>query len=217
MFGLRLDPDAVRALHVAAQDRPHDAAEEHEPGRVADEGVRAVDVALQELEILGHLVIDLEHRGDGEKDEEPEVDHRVHEARGGIAQEGLHVGAGAEVLEALGGVLGGRAPLRRCAALPVLHPVGEHEAAPDDHHRDHGVERELQRTRNVDEHLAVHFVVVLPLRDLRQHAGHEREETDSDPEGDGDLVRFDALRGVVGRVVGVGVVVGAHGRRHASA
>ncbi len=217
MFRLRLDPDAVRPLDVATKDRPHDSAEEHEAGRVADERVRPVHVALEELEILGHLVIDLEHRRDGEEDEEPEVDHRVHEPRGGVAQERLHVGAGAEVLESLGGVLGGRVPLRGCAALPVLHPIGEHEAAPDDHHGDDCVERELQWARDVDEHRAVHFVVVLPPGDLRQDAGDEREQTDPDAECDGDLVRFDALRCVVGRVVGVGVGVGAHGGHHATA
>ena len=41
---------------------------------------------------------------------------------------------------------------------------------------------------------AVHFVLVVPVGDLRQDAGDEREQPDPDAECDGDLVRFEALR-----------------------
>ena len=37
-----LDADAVRTGDVAADDRPHHAADEHEPGEVGDEGVRLI-------------------------------------------------------------------------------------------------------------------------------------------------------------------------------
>ena len=144
---LGLDPDAVRALHVSAHDRPDHAAEEHQPGGVADEGVRLVRVAVQELEVLGELVVDLEHRGDAEQHQEPEVDHRVHQPGGRVAQQRLHVGAGPVALGALLGVLERRAPLGGTAALPVLHPVGEAERAPRQHHRDHGVEGDLEWRR----------------------------------------------------------------------
>ena len=53
MLGLRLDPDAVRALHVPAHDREHDAAEEHQAGEIADEDVRLVRRAVQELQDSG--------------------------------------------------------------------------------------------------------------------------------------------------------------------
>ena len=46
---------------------------------------------------LGQLVVDLEHGGDAEQDEEAEVDQRVHEPGGRVAQQRLHVDAGAEV------------------------------------------------------------------------------------------------------------------------
>ena len=105
VLGLRLDADAIRTLHVATHDRPHDADQEHQPGGVADEGVRLVGRAVEELERLGELVVDLEHGGDTEQHEEPEVDHRVHEAGTGVAQQRLHVRAGAEVLQPLSGVL----------------------------------------------------------------------------------------------------------------
>ena len=52
VLGLGLDADAVRALHVAADDRPHHADEEREAGDVADDGVALVDVAVEELERL---------------------------------------------------------------------------------------------------------------------------------------------------------------------
>ena len=148
VLGLGLDADAVRPLHVAAQRSPTHAAEEDEPGGVADEGVRLVRAAVQELQVLGQLVVDLEHGRDGEQDEEPEVDHRVHQPGGGVAQQRAHVDAGAEVAEAALGVLRRRAAARRrLAALPVLHPVGEAERAPRDHHRDDRVEGQLAAAR----------------------------------------------------------------------
>ena len=52
VFGLGLDADAVRALDVAAADRPHDADEEDDAGEVGAERVRLVDVAVQELQGL---------------------------------------------------------------------------------------------------------------------------------------------------------------------
>jgi hypothetical protein len=69
-------------------------------GEITDERVRHVDVAVQELPSLGDLVVDFENRGDGEQHKEREVDERMHDAGGGIAQQGLHVDAGAEIAEA---------------------------------------------------------------------------------------------------------------------
>ena len=80
VLGLRLDADPVRPLHIAPHDRPHDAAEEHDPGEVAHERVRLIGAPVEELEILGHLMVDLEHGGDTEQDEEAEVDQRVHQS-----------------------------------------------------------------------------------------------------------------------------------------
>ncbi len=93
MFGLCLDADPVRPLHIAAHDRPHDADQEHHARQVTDEGVCLIRAAVQELEILGQLMIDLEDRGDTHQHQEPEVDHRVHQTGGRVAQ-GLHVDAG---------------------------------------------------------------------------------------------------------------------------
>ena len=167
MLGLGLDADAVRPLDVAAARSPTRMPPTNtSPASVADEGVGLVRAALEELEVLGQLVVDLEHRRDAEQHEEPEVDHRVHQAGGRVAQQRAHVHAGAVVAEAALGVLGrrGRAGRRRLAPLPVLHPVGEAERAPDDEDRDDGVERELQRAGDVAEDLAVDRVVVVPAR-----------------------------------------------------
>ncbi len=72
--GLRLDADAVRALHVAAGDRPDDADEEHDARELGAGRVRLVGLAVQELEAVGELVVDLEDdRGDEQRDE-AEVD-----------------------------------------------------------------------------------------------------------------------------------------------
>ena len=154
MLGLGLDADAVRALHVAAHDGPHDADQEHQAGEVADEAVGHVGAAVQELQALGQLVVDLEHGGDAEQRQEPEVDHRVHQAGGGVAQQGLHVGAGAEVAQAVLHVLGGGRAAVGGATLPVAHAVGERERAPDQQHRDDRVERHLQGAGDAVEHFA---------------------------------------------------------------
>ena len=64
MLGLCFDADAVRALDVAADDRPDDSNREHGAGEIADKGVRLIGGAVQKLQALGHLVIDFEHGGD---------------------------------------------------------------------------------------------------------------------------------------------------------
>ncbi len=188
VLGLALDADAVRPLHVAPGDRPQHAAEEHQPGGVTDEGVRLVGGAVEELPRLRELVVDLEHRGHGEQDEEPEVDHRVHQPGGRIAQQRAHVDAGAVVAEAALGVLRrGQPARRRLAPLPVLHPVGEAERAPRDHHRDDRVEGQLERAGDVDEDLAVDRAVLVPLRDQRHDAGQRGEHGEPDAEPDGEV------------------------------
>ena len=74
-------------------------------GEVADEAVGLVHAAVRNFSVLGQLVVDLEDRRDAEQHEEAEVDQRVHDAGGRIAQQRLHVDAGAEVVQALLGVL----------------------------------------------------------------------------------------------------------------
>ena len=114
VLGLGLDADAVRPLHVAAQRSPtRRRPRKTSAGGVADERVRLVRAAVEELEVLGQLVVDLEHRRDAEQHEEPEVDHRVHQPGGRVAQQRAHVDAGAEVAEAALGVLRRRAAGRR--------------------------------------------------------------------------------------------------------
>ena len=60
VLGLGLDADAVRPLPVAAGERPQHAGEEDEAEQVADERVRLVRAAVQELQRLRELVVDLE-------------------------------------------------------------------------------------------------------------------------------------------------------------
>lgn len=194
VLGLRLDTNPIRPLHVATQDCPHHAAGEHHARRVADQRVPAVHVAVQELERRRHLVVDFQHGGHAEQDEETEIDHRVHKARTAVAQQRAHVDPGAEVGEPALHVLGGRAPVVGRAALPVADAVGETQRAPDEHHRDDGVERNLQRTRNAAEHLAVHGRLVLPAGDGRQDARHQRERADAATEDDRQLVGLQARR-----------------------
>ena len=221
VLGLGLDADPVRPLHVAAHDRPHDAGDEDGAGRVADERVGLVGAAVEELEVLGELVVDLEHGRDAEQDQEPEVDHRVHRAGGRIAQQRAHVDAGAEVAEAALGVLHGRPPCRgRSATFPVLHAVGEPERPPGQQHRDQRVEHHLQRTGDVDEHDAVDVVLVVPVGDLGDDPGGDGEHGDADPERDRQLVRPEASRfGDADGFAGVGAGrcrVRAHRGRDAS-
>ena len=193
VLGLGLDADAVGALDVAADDRPADADDEHEAGGVADERVGAVDVAVEELHPLRQLVVDLEHGGDREQDQEREVDQRVHEPGGGVAQQGLHVDAGAEVAEAPLRRLRVRVPPVGGAPLPVLDAVGEQHAAVDEDDGEHRVEAELPRGRDVLEDLALHRRVVEPPEHERAEAGADGEQRPEDAEADDEVVRSDPL------------------------
>ena len=154
MFGLGLDADAIRTLDVATNDRPHDADEQAKTGEITDERIRHVDVAVQELPGLGDLVVDFENRGDGEQHQEGEVDERMHDASGGIAQQGLHVDTGAEIAEATLDVLLCCASVVRLAACPVLHPLAEQHCSVDEQDRRHDVEGDLQRGRDASEDLS---------------------------------------------------------------
>ena len=109
---------------------------------------------MQELQALGQLVVELEHGGDAEQHEEPEVDHRVHEPGGGVAAAGsaCRRRRGSRVRRLLHVLRGGAAPVG-CATLPVAHSVREGERAPHQQHRDDRVERHLQRAGDAVEHL----------------------------------------------------------------
>ena len=97
ILGPGLGPDAVGPHHVAAHDGPGDADQEEQAGGVTDELVALVHLAVEELGAVGELVVDLEDRRHREEDEEREVDQRVHDPRGGVPEQGLHVQAGSEV------------------------------------------------------------------------------------------------------------------------
>jgi hypothetical protein len=212
---LGLDPDAVRALDVAAADGPRDAGQEHEAGGVAHERERLVGGAVQELEALGDLVVDLEGRGHGEEDEEAEVDEGVHEAGRGVPQQRLHVDAGAVVLQVAADVAARRRPAVGRAPFPVLHAEGEEVRDVDEQHRDHRVERDDQRARHAAEHLAGDGTDVVPARPHREDPGEQGEQAGEDPEAEDELVgpQPPAPGGSGGRPGRRGGDGRAHGRR----
>ena len=74
---------------------------------------------------------------------------------GGIAQQRLHPHAAAVALGALLDVLARRAPVVGEPALLVLHPQRREPRDDEQHRGDGGVERDLHRGRDVDEHLAL--------------------------------------------------------------
>jgi hypothetical protein len=154
--------------------------------------------AVKELQRLGQLVIDFQRGGHAEQHEEAEVDHRVHQAGGAVAQQGAHVDAGAVVGQTALDVLRGGATAVRGAAFPVADAVGEAERTPDDHRRDDGVEGDLDRPGDVGEHGAVDLGVALPARYERDDARHHGEDAHSEPDGDRELVRTKALLGLRG-------------------
>ena len=67
VLGLGLDADAVGPLDVAAADRPQDADDEHDAGEVGGERVALVHAAVQELQVVGELVVELEDDGGDEQ------------------------------------------------------------------------------------------------------------------------------------------------------
>jgi hypothetical protein len=152
---------------------------------------------VEELEVLGELMVDLEHGGDAEQHEEPEVDHRVHHAGRGVAQQGPHVHAGPVALSSRLGVVECGTALGRSPPLPVLHAIGESEGTPRQHERYHGVENHLQRAGHVAEHDAMNRVLVVPVGDHRHDPGDRREQGDPDPEGDRQVMGFETGRGLL--------------------
>ena len=189
MLGLRLDPDPVGPLPVAAGERPQQAGEEHEPEEVAHERVRLVRLSVQELQRVGHLVVDLQQHRDDEEHQEAEVDERMHETRGGIAQQRAHPDSRSEVAQAAVHVALGRAPVVRLAALVVADPQ-RHEPRHDEQpgcHRE--VERNLERGRDVDEDFARHARVVVPPGELRREPGSQCAEGREEPDEQDNLMR----------------------------
>jgi hypothetical protein len=214
VLGLGLDADPVGPLDVAPHDGPDDAAGEDRTRQVADEGVALVDATVEELQRRGQLVVDLEHRGDRQEHQEAEVDHRVHDAGGGITHQRLHVEAGTQPGQAPLGVLGGDVALVGTAALPVAHPVGEEHCAVDEHQRDDRVEGQLQRSGDVVEHLALDGAVVVPLEDGRRDAGDGDDGTDHQSDDDRDLVGAQSLGpgNLLCVVLCVGRISGGHSK-----
>ncbi len=105
MLGLGLDADAVGPLDVAAGQGPQDPDHEDHAEEVGGGRVALVHGAVEELQRFGELVVDFEHHGGDEENQEPEVDERVHDAGGRVPQQRLHPHRGAEVLHASLGVL----------------------------------------------------------------------------------------------------------------
>ncbi len=199
VLGLRLDADAVGALDVAAHDGPAHADRQRQTGSITHERVALVDAAVQELEVFGQLVVDLEHRGDGQQDQEAEVDERVHDAGGGVAQQRLHVDAGAEVGQAALHVLRRGGPVVGLAPLPVARAVREQHGAVEQRDRHHDVEDDLEHARHAAEDLAGHGAVVVPLREGGEDAGAHRDERQREAEPDDGVRCLEALAGGSGR------------------
>ena len=170
--------------------RPEDADGEHHAGEVGGERVALVHAAVEELEVVGELVVELEHDGGDEQPEEAEVDARVHEAGRRVAQQRLHPHAGAEVLHALVEVaLGGAAVVGR-APLVVLHPLAHQPRADEQHDRGGDVEGPVDGVGDAAERLARDRRVVVPLGDLRGDARGQRAERDEDADDQHQLVRL---------------------------
>ena len=110
----------------------------------------------------------------------------MHDAGGGIAQQGLHVDTGAEVLETALGVLRRGGPVVGLAAGPVLHSLTEHHGPVDEQDAGEHVERGLHGVGDATEHLTGRGRIIVLLehrrRDTRQ-GGHSGEgDTDEQDE-----------------------------------
>ena len=198
VLGLGLDADAVRPLDVAAADRPHDPGGEDDAAEVGRERVPLVDAAVEELEVVGQLVVDLEHDGRDEQPHEPEVDERVHDPGRGVAEQGLHPHAGAEVAHAPVEVLLGGAPVVGRAALVVADPQA-HQPRADEQHRGRGhVERPVDRVGHVDERLPRDARVIAPLGEPGHVPRDEREDGDQRADDEDELVRLGPLESTHG-------------------
>ena len=147
-----------------------------EPEEVTDERVRLVRAAVEELQRVRELVVDLQQHGDDEEHQEPEVDERVHDAGRRVAQQRAHPDALAEVAHAPVDVALVGAPVVRLAPLVVADPERHEPRDEEEPGGDREVERDLERGRDVDEDLTRDPRVVVPSGDLRGDARCQRAE-----------------------------------------
>ena len=77
-------------------------------------------------------------------------------------------------------------------SLPVAHPLGEEERAPDQQDGDDGVKGQLQRSRDAVEHLPGDGLVLVLTDDHRKKAGGRSEQAHGDAEADDEVMRANA-------------------------
>ena len=192
MLGLGLDADAVRPLHVAAERSPTPCRRRTRAPAASPTKAYAWYVRpCRNLRSSGSWWSISSTVVTREQHEEPEVDHRVHQPGGRVAQQRVHVDAGAEVGEAALGVLAswcaGSAPA--CPRSQFFIRSAKRNAPHDEHHRDDRVERQLQRAgmlTNTSRWIALSLCQsVISGHDAREHGEHG----DADAEADGQVVR----------------------------
>ena len=149
---------------------------------------RLVRMTVQELQRVGHLVIDLERDGDHEQADETEIDARVHDSRGRVAQQRVHQHAASIVTQPSSHVVASRATVVRSATLIVTHALRREPSDEQQHRRRHGVERDLHRGGNVDEDLTTDRRSIVPVGQRRCDATRKREYSDDHADAEHELV-----------------------------
>ena len=137
VLGACLGPDPPRPGSVPAQRRPGQPAEVDKGEQVQHERVALVEPALEELQVVGEDVVDLEGHRPGEQHQEAEVDGAVHETGARVAEQGAHRQPAAQLVEP---PLEHAAPVVGGSPLPVAGTVGEQQHRDERRGGDHDVE-----------------------------------------------------------------------------
>ncbi len=77
IFGARLAGRSRGANHIATERGQRDAGDEHQAEEIEDRRVALVDAALQELQVVGQQVVDLQGHRAQEQHQEARIDHGV--------------------------------------------------------------------------------------------------------------------------------------------
>ena len=143
-------------------------------------------------------MINFQSGGDTQQHEESEIHHRVHKTCCAVAQQCAHVDTRAVIGKTTLHVLWGGATTIWRAALPVTNAICKAERTPHEHRGDNRVESNFHGAWNATKHNTVDFRIALPSGDEGHNARHHGEESHSCANCNGQLVRAQALWGLIG-------------------
>src|SRR3970282_466963 len=160
-----------------------DAGEEDQRGKVERGRVPLVDHPVQELEVAGKDVVDLEDDRSEEENQEPVIHGGMDDARPRVTQQGLHAKPGIQVPDPLSPAT---APGLVSPQRPTAGTHGKEMEHEPDEAGDAQIEDDLDRGWDVAEHFATHLVHRM-FRDGPQDSQPQSSQSEEDTQPFQDL------------------------------